>query len=241
MVTPAVDRVVSELEDDYHCMGVTIHHDGKLATAIEPVVARAPWTLCPGAMAVLTQTFTGVALDQFASRGEKRANCTHLHDLAVLAAAHVFDCAPLVYDILASDPVDGARRAELRRNGTAVLSWTIVEGRFVEPAQLVGVRLDNMRDWIDSLDRERREAARLLRWGTMISHGRSLPADWAPGAGYMAAAGSCYTFQPRRMNEAKHIGAARDFSAGVAQPLEHRPVLSAPQDSTHSMCGRRTL
>lgn len=227
IVTPAADSVVSELEDDYHCMGITVYHDGKLATAIVPVMARAPWTTCPGAVAVLKQTFTGVALDQFASRGEKRANCTHLHDLAVLAAAHAFDREPLVYDIVASDPVDGRRRSELRRNGTAVLSWTIVEGRFVEPAQLLGVRLDNMRNWIDSLDRERQEAARLLRWGTMISHGRSLPVDWAPGAGYMATSGSCYTFQPQRMNQAEHIGAIRDFSDAAATLLEHRPVAFA--------------
>ena len=29
------------------------------------------------------------------------------------------------------DPIDGRRRAELRRNGTTVLSWSVVEGRFV--------------------------------------------------------------------------------------------------------------
>jgi hypothetical protein len=223
IVTPAAEHVLSELEDDYHCMGVTVFHDGKVATAVAPVMTRAPWTTCPGAIAVLTQTFTGVALDQFASRGEKRANCTHLHDLAVLAAAHAFDRDALVYDIAVSDPVNGRRRSELRRNGTAVLSWTVVEGRFVEPAQLAGIRLDNMRHWIDSLERECQEPARLLRWGTMISHGRSLPVEWASHASFMATAGSCYTFQPHRMNQAKHIGAIRDFSDGTAQLLEHRP------------------
>jgi hypothetical protein len=238
IITPSSDRVVSELEDDYHCMGVTVYHDGGIATAVEPVMARAPWTTCPGAIAVLQQTFIGVALDKFAARGEKRANCTHLHDLAVLAAAHAFDREPLVYDIFASDPVDGRRRSELRRNGTAVLSWTMVEGRFVEPAQLAGVALNNMRSWIDSLERERQEAARLLRWGTMISHGRSLSVDWESGARYTATAGSCYTFQAQRMNEARHIGAIRDFSDGAAQPLEHRPVALQPQNSTYALRDR---
>src|SRR5438874_1020704 len=124
IVTPTSDRVSSEVEDDYHCMGVTIHHDGKVATKVEAVMERAPWTTCPGAVAVLERTFTGVPLDSFAVRGEKRANCTHLHDLAVLAAAHAFESEALVFDILVSDPIDGRRQAELRRGGTAVLGWT---------------------------------------------------------------------------------------------------------------------
>ena len=76
IVTPAPDRVSSEVEDDYHCMGVTIHHDGKLATEVKSVMQRAPWTTCPGAIGRLEQTFTGVPLADFAARGEKRTNCT---------------------------------------------------------------------------------------------------------------------------------------------------------------------
>jgi hypothetical protein len=248
IVTPARCRVDSELEDDYHCMGVTLHHDGRSATAVEAAIERAPWTTCPGAIAVLRQTFAGVALDKFAARGEKRANCTHLHDLAVLAAAHAFDRNPLVYDILVSDPIAGRRRAELRRDGTAVLSWELVGDRFVDPPELAGIALGNMRNWIESLDGERQEAARLLRWGTMMSHGRSLPANWETRSGRMATLGSCYTFQPQRINEAGRVGAIRDFSSGAARPLEHRPMAPRPQDPNHSArdadsrtsAGRRT-
>src|SRR5215470_7763502 len=88
IVTPGSGRVSSEVEDDYHCMGVTIHHDGRTAIKVEGVIQRAPWTTCPGAVAIVEQTFTGVPLEGFVARGEKRANCTHLHDLAVLAAGH---------------------------------------------------------------------------------------------------------------------------------------------------------
>src|ERR1700738_3079968 len=88
IVTPASDRVSCEVEDDYHCMGVTIHHDGRTATGIESVMQRVPWTTCPGAVAVLQQTFAGVPLDGFVARGAKKSNCTHLHDLALLAANH---------------------------------------------------------------------------------------------------------------------------------------------------------
>ena len=239
-VTPSGGRVLAELEDDYHCMAVTIHHDGHAATAVHPVMERAPWSICPGAVAVLEQTFVGIALENFATRGDKRANCTHLHDLAVLAAAHAFDNAPTVFDILVSDPIDGRSAAELRRNDTTVLDWVLVKGRITAPALLAGVDLDNMRDWIESLDPETREAAKLLRWGTMVAHGRTLPADWASsGSGNMASRSRCFTFQPHKAGSAKHVGAIRDFSRGTARPLEARPLEARPLEQRSASAAAR--
>ena len=110
-VTPRGGQVCAELEDDYHCMTVSVRHAGGFATVIEPAVHRAPWSTCPGAEARLRETFTGVPLADFAMRGEKTSNCTHLHDLATLAAVHAADAAPSVYDVLSSDAVDGLSRA----------------------------------------------------------------------------------------------------------------------------------
>ncbi|WP_324319522.1 DUF2889 domain-containing protein [Povalibacter sp.] len=78
----------ADVEDDFHCMSVTVRHSNGVATQIEAVMQRAPWTTCPGAVRQLQATFSGVALAAFAERGEKRENCTHLHDLATLAATH---------------------------------------------------------------------------------------------------------------------------------------------------------
>lgn len=218
-VTPTSKQVRSELEDDFHCMSVIIRHDGEIVTEIEPVMTRAPWTTCPGAIAVLKQTFIGVPLKAFASRGEKRANCTHLHDLAVLGAAHALDDAALVYDVLVSDPIEGLRRAEVRRNGATVFSWADVSGRIVEPAEIAGTSLDKLGPWINSTDSpQQQEAIRLLRWGNMVANGRTIPLDQQSDATRMPV-GGCYTFQPSRMVEAKRIGAIRDFSSG-AIPLE---------------------
>jgi hypothetical protein len=247
-VTPSNGRVLAELEDDYHCMAVTVHHDGHAATAVEPVMDRAPWSICPGAIAVLEQTFLGIALKNFASRGDKRANCTHLHDLAVLAAAHAFQSAPTVFDILVSDPVANRSEAELRRDGIAVLDWSVAKGRIVAPARLAGLDLDNMRNWIESLDPDTQEAARLLRWGTMVAHGRTLPAGWASGTSNMASRGRCFTFQPHKVGDAKHVGAIRDFSRGTARPLDCAPAGPQESDLSHvardhasrKFAGRRT-
>lgn len=223
-VTPLPDRVLSEVEDDFHCMRVMVYHRGGIATAIEATMIRAPWTTCPGAVEQLKQAFTGVALDAFAVRGEKQTNCTHLYDLATLGAAHAHDTAPLVYDILVSDPNSGARRAELRRDGETVLGWTEANFTITEPAFLAGTRLDKMRTWIDTLDPAKQEEARLLRWGNMLANGRTIPLDSQSDATRMPP--NCYTFQPDRKAGAKRIGVIRDFSTGTARPLDDGGAVS---------------
>lgn len=218
-ITPTPGAVCSEVEDDFHCMSVIVRHRDGVTTSVEPVLSRAPWTTCPGAVDRLKQTFNGVALEMYAERGGKRENCTHLHDLATLAAAHAFDGEPVVYDILVSDPVEGLRNAEIRRNGRTVLRWALADGRIVDPPELVGVTLDQLSRWIASLEPQQQEAARLLRWGTMIANGRIIPLERQSDAGRMPT-GNCYTFQADRKVHAQRIVAIRDFSRGAAQPLQ---------------------
>jgi hypothetical protein len=218
IVTPGLGWVRSALEDDFHCMAVLIRHDGEVATAIEPQMERAPWTTCPGAVEQLKQSFTGVRLDAFAERGDKQQNCTHLHDLALLAGTHALDSQQLVYDILVSDPVDGLIRTELRRNGTSVMGWTLEDMEIVEPAELAGQRLDALSPWIKMLDPVGQEQAKILRWGTMVAHGRTIPMEHQSDASQMPP--NCFTFQPHRAAVAVRVGKIRDFSTGQAQPLE---------------------
>jgi hypothetical protein len=223
-ITHGAGWVRSEVEDDYHHMSVTLQHDGERASVLQPVIHRAPWTTCPGAVTELERTFTGIALKDFAARGEKQANCTHLHDLALLAAAHAADLSAAVFDILVSDPIERAgakvRRAEVRRDGVMLLAWVESGFRVIEPAEQAGMTLDKMRGWIDTLDPARQEAARLLRWGNMIANGRIIPLEKQSDASRMPA--NCYTFQPLRAVQAKRVGLIRDFSSGSAQPLDDR-------------------
>ncbi len=216
-ITPGSGSVLCEVEDDFHCMGVRVRHDGQVATAIEPDMRRAPWTTCPGAEQQLIATFTGLPLAEFAARGDKRANCTHLYDLALLAGLHAVDSAPLCYDILVSDPIDGLRRAEIRRDGVAVLGWTERAFEIVAPAALAGQSLIALRTWIDTLDPALHEPARLLQWANMIANGRIIPLDQQSDATQMPP--NCYTFQPARAAVAQRVGLIRDFSDGTRQPL----------------------
>jgi hypothetical protein len=235
IITPAPGRVQSAVEDDFHCMSVMVHHAAGIATSVEPVVIRAPWTTCPGAEAQLDRTFTNVPLMAFASRGEKPANCTHLYDLAILAAAHAGDDAPLVYDILVSDPIDGRRCSELRRNGEAVMRWVHVDDRIVEPAELAGTPLMKMRPWIESLDPDRREFAKLLQWGSLMAHGRTMPLEQQSDATRMPP--NCYTFQPDMAAKARRVGEIRDFSNGTAEPLAELKR-AGPEPRRRSLAGQ---
>lgn len=217
-ITPSPGRVVCELEDDFHCMTVIVDHDGVVATAIEPVMKRAPWSTCPGAVQQLKQTFTGIALKDFSMRGEKKINCTHLHDLAILAAEHAFESKPTVFDILVSDPLEGKRYAELRRDGVAVLSWVEANFKLVEPPAAAGLALHALRTWIDTLDPTLQKAAKMLQWSNMIASGRIIPAEQQSDASKMPP--NCYTFQPERAVSARRVGLIRDFSKEGAEPLD---------------------
>lgn len=217
-LTPSPRAVQAEVEDDFHCMSVIVHHDGETATRIVPEMRRVPWSTCPGAENELTQTFTGVALVSFPERGEKKANCTHLYDLALLAASHVTDECQTVYDIRITDPVDNQRHAEIRRNGETLLTWIESGFQLVKPESAVGVRLDKLRPWIETLEPALQEPARLLQWGNMLANGRIIPLEKQSDATRMPP--NCYTFQPERAVVAKRIGEIRDFSQRKDQPLD---------------------
>lgn len=217
-LTPSPNAVQAEVEDDFHCMSVVVHHDGEKALRIVPDMRRAPWSTCPGAVDGLVQTFTGVALALFPERGEKKANCTHLYDLALLAASHAADRAQTIYDVLVSDPVDNQRLAEVRRNDETLLTWIESGFQIVKPDAAAGIRLDKLRSWIETLEPALQEPARLLQWGNMLANGRIIPLEKQSDATRMPP--SCYTFQPERAEVAKRIGEIRDFSHGAGRPLE---------------------
>jgi hypothetical protein len=219
LVTPLPGRASAALEDDIHCMAVTLHHDGVLVTRVEAEMERWPWTTCPGAIDVLRATFEGAALAEAAARGMKQANCTHLYDLAVLAASHAGESAPTRYEIVVSDPVDGLVTAEIRRDGNAVHRIVHRDDTVLEPAELARVSLFKMRGWIESLSGLQQEAARLLQWGTILAHGRTIPLVQQSDAGRIPP--NCYTFQPENKVHAKRFGRIIDFSRAAAEPLDH--------------------
>jgi hypothetical protein len=207
------------LEDDMHSMAVTLRHEGGVVTMVESVMERAPWTTCPGARDKLAETFAGQPLAEVTARRAKRANCTHLHDLACFAAAHAGDERGTVYDVLISDPQEGERLLELRRDGERLLHWRESEGKIVEPESAAGFMLMTLRDWIETLPEAEKEPARTLQWAGLVAHGRSMAMEEQQAiAANMPP--NCYTFQPERRTVAIRNGPTRDFSDGSSVPLD---------------------
>ncbi|PXA82810.1 hypothetical protein DMC47_44905 [Nostoc sp. 3335mG] len=222
LIEPAPGCVTAELEDDYHRMVVTLRHADGVVSDVSSQMKRAPWTGCPGAMEQLRRTFEGHPLAAFARRGEKTRNCTHLHDLALFAAGHADEAAPIAYDIHVSDPADGVREARLDRDGALLLHWTLDGDRFLAPADLAGRRMHELGDWIAAQDKPTAEVARILRWASMIAQGRAMDMP----AGMPATAwplGSCFHFQPEVARDSTRLpGADVDFSAPGMAPLADR-------------------
>lgn len=215
-ILPFPGEVVAVLEDDIHALAVRLRHDGTRVLAVEPVIERLPWNTCPGAAAVLVETFAGVPLADVTVRKARQANCTHMHDMAVIAAAHAFDERETCYDIAVSDPVDGSRTLVLNRDGAGLLLWQEHDGVLVAPAQIAGRTLSTLRDWIAALPRADAEAARILQWAALVAHGRTIPFERQSEATAMPA--SCYTFQPAQAAVARRTGKVVDFSTRDEPP-----------------------
>lgn len=216
-VEPGAAAVRAMLEDDLHAMLVEIRHDGAVVTGVTADMDRAPWTICPGARKVLDETFRGVRLDQVTARRDKQANCTHLHDLAVLAAAHAGDDGPIDYAVAVTDPCAGERILEIRRNGAMIHRWTERDGLLASPGPVAGLSLPTLRGWIETLDDPEREAARLLQWAGLVAHGRLM--SQAEKHAALSHRPSCFTMQPQRVAGAMALAPPVDFSSGVHHPL----------------------
>ena len=221
-VLPGEGCVTSQLEDDFHGMIVTLRHVGGRISAVEASMPRNPWNTCLGAIDVVRATFEGARLADAARTGDKRANCTHLYDLAVLAARHAGISRPLTYDILVGDPVEGVIACELRKDGAAVLSWTLRGGVIEGDAEPGGRALFDLRDWIATLDGEAREDARMLQWGSIMAHGRTMPLAERSDATRLPA--NCYTLQPEHKDKATRIGREFDFSMSGRELLGEFPA-----------------
>ncbi len=217
-VVPGSDAVLAMLEDDLHCMAVILVHDGQRVTQVLPDTARMPWNACPAAAQKLVSTFAGSLLKEVTARVEKKQNCTHLHDLAVIAAAHALDGEGFTYEVLASDPVEGVRILEILRDGTSLHRWIERDGVIEEPQAIAGLTLLNMRDWIASLKGVEQESARLLQWSSLVAHGRTMTIEEQSRAVDLPP--NCFTFQPERAVYAERVGDRFDFSDGTRVPLE---------------------
>ena len=146
-----------------------------------------------------------------------RAQCTHLLDLAGLAAAHAARAtAAREYDIEVPcvDP-DQPRRACLRVDGRIALQWTLEHTRIVAPAPFAGQDLRTLMPWakLRFVDRDTLEAVIVLRRAIFISGSRMFDLDRMPYAASTGHVdGACYVFRRGVADRARRMpGSTLDF------------------------------
>lgn len=223
IVLVALDEktVVADLEDDFHRFRVTLDHDGSEIVGARGEALRYPWSACPGAVEAL-HAIEGAPLAErstvLARHADPHLNCTHLFDLAGVAAAHAATGRDRRrYDIAVPDRDDQWRTApSIARDGEVVTAWTIEAGTILEPEEHAGVNLrGGFRSWVESLPPEEAEAVWLLRRATEIAMGRVTPWDrfeHAVDVGEFML-GTCHAFQPGTAETATRIrGTIRDFT-----------------------------
>lgn len=222
LIDPQPGRVTAEVEDDYHRFFVELRHDGERITGVSTNAKRFPWTTCPSAGDHLAERLGGVTLREVEGHENPLAHCTHMLDLAILAATHAHDAEPTLYEMLVDDPQAGAREAILRRNGVETLRWLVDGTMLVAPGMMAGRDMRELRHWIDEIDPKLREPARVLRRAAYIARGRGFDFSQLTTASAVREgnAVACFTFSVEHGDDAWHIDdSMRDFDG-----LENRPM-----------------
>ncbi|MFT4521013.1 MAG: hypothetical protein ACI9JM_003424 [Halioglobus sp.] len=223
------DRVIAWLEDDFHHFGIEMSHDGERVTAVNGIASRYPRDTCPGAVGVL-QEAVGVPLQaRSTALGEHtnmRMHCTHMYDLLSLAIAHAAQGRlHRRYDAMVPDRVSasgasdepammGSTAPQIYCDGKLVMAWQVQGNDITGPDQYKGISMGRgFREWTDSLDLDRAEAALVLRRAVMIALGRMVDMQSLSPENLQATAGLCHSFQPEVVkNSSPTIASSRDYS-----------------------------
>jgi len=221
VLQPGPGWIGAVLEDDMHRMNLRLHHDGAHITALAAETLRAPWSACPGAGAFLAGELVGAELSEVAAR-DPSVHCTHLFDLAVLAAAHAHDTAPTTFDLRVADRVEERTSATLCVDGAEAMRWRL-DGTLIEgPEPFAGRDLRALSRWKGELGTRDAERALLLRRAVYISGARQYnppPMESAAQGGPLRL-GVCFNYQlPQAAQSRRHAVWRRDFSGSGEQPL----------------------
>jgi len=224
-LAPRPGHITAGLEDDMHRFHLRLWHNAGAITRVEAEAIRHPWTACPGAAPFLAGELAGKALADVAALPAPE-HCTHLRDLAILAAAHAGDRADTLLEMRVADrvgdPLVGRTTATLARNGETVLAWQL-EGTVVAgPAELAGRDLRALSRWQADLTPEQAELSHALRRAVFVSGARKYeyPAGQTTADMGAGRAAVCFNYQPPQAAISRRPATwLRDFSESGDSPL----------------------
>jgi hypothetical protein len=215
--------VCSEMEDDVHHFRVRLQHADGVVLSADGEAIRAPWAVCPGALAPL-RALSGQRLELIRrlDSSHRFEHCLHLFDLVLLATDHACDTAfERLYQIEADHDV-APPRITLWRDGEKRLSWRI-DGAIIRESCYDGMKLSEMTARLETVEADAREEALVLRRASLISFVRNIDLDAAEGSKSFATVANCYAKQPQRRDLASRVvGSSRDFWANDAWPLSEQ-------------------
>lgn len=238
LVATADDVVEGGLEDDFHYFKVALRHDGEHVVAVDAEAVRWPWSTCPDAVEPL-RALAGMPLSpRCLAAGDwapPRRNCTHLFDLAGLAAAHAARVAGggaprRQYDVEIpfGAQFGGDHDVRLWRDGELLHTWTLGGRGCVRPAPFSEVTWrGGFLRWADeTFPPEESEPVVVLRRACDIGRGRGMDLDAIDRAEELRdqQGGICYTMQPEVITVAlRNKGSIRDWHDHPDDLLGHGP------------------
>ena len=219
------------LEDSNHGFRLRLSHDGQRITQVTAEPVRFPFTTCPEAVANV-QALVGLELADVAAQRTalpQPGNCTHLIDMALLAAAHAQEQESgqqRLYDIAVTDEQEGLTHARILCDGQLVHDWFIRTHLIESPDELAGRSvMRGFYAWVtEELDGLPREAAQALQRGYFVAQSRrwnTRPIEEHPASTDGIPVGACYSYNTGAVERAFRIqGSVRDCTAGAENLLK---------------------
>ena len=223
VLQPGDGWIGGALEDDMHRFHIRLDHAGGRVTRVSARAVRHPWSACPGATGFIARELTGELLADVGKR-DPAQHCTHLYDLAILAAAHAGDTGPTRFDMTVADRVEGRTTASLAQDGTERLRWQLDGTAITEGSAHAGLDLRQLSKWKRELPPHEAEWATLLRRAIFVSGARQYIAPSAEQTAAMneGRMGVCFNYQmPQAEGSTRTPGWHRDFSQSGHEPLEN--------------------
>ncbi len=225
-------RVDVELEDSNHGFRLRLRHDGSRIVGVDAEPVRYPFTTCPEAVKNAQQIVDLPLADAAALRERlpQPSNCTHLIDMALLAAAHAGDVGTeRYYDIAVFDESaerDGVTQARIECDGRLVHDWAIRAHVIEQPAELAGKpAMRGFYAWAaQTFAGLPFEAAQVLQRGYFVAQARRWsyePIEQNPACTDGMPLGACYSYNTGAVERALRIkGSVRDYSKSSERLLQ---------------------
>lgn len=222
------------LEDCNHGFQSTVFYAKGKISVIKPQFMRIPFTTCDGAYKPL-QNLVGAAVSstpaQLLAIAPPLSNCTHLHDLTLLAIAHSQSPNNMVqYDVEVTDAIDGISQLRVWRTTEStdkqlLHHWQSCNYQITLPIALKDKPLfAGFSRWAnETFQGIENEAAFVLQKGNLVSIGRMLDVNNMTGSRAKDENDrvACFTYSPENSVHAYRIaGTVRDFTHTEEQLLK---------------------